>query len=268
MPPVNKLVKQRVKLLALLAGFAATQSAVAQTPVSLEDALVYDASERIALVSDEVAVEYSEAATPVADPATSAPAEPVASEPIASEPMPVDHPVVDYAPIDAAPMSSCNCCNTPCCTKEKKEAATAAMKGAYKGVFYANNFSYLNDKCYDGPSFIGDSLKGLMGGKLDVGGEARVRYHSENGHRGLGLTGREDEFWLTRYRMFANLRVNDIFRIYGEYLYADSGGRVFSTTDLSKRTAAKSKTFSWIPTLPSLSCFASVDKNFCLVTNV
>lgn len=57
------------------------------------------------------------------------------------------------------------------------------MKGAYKGVFYANDFSYLNDPCYDGPSFIGDNLKGLLNGNLDIGGEARVRYHKENNHR-------------------------------------------------------------------------------------
>ncbi|MEO1530015.1 MAG: alginate export family protein [Planctomycetota bacterium] len=131
-------------------------------------------------------------------------------------------------------MPSCNCCNTPCCTKKKKEAATAAMKGAYKGVFYANDFSYLNDPCYDGPSFLGDSLKGLMGGKLDIGGEARMRYHSENNHRGLGLTGNDDNFFLTRYRMFANMRVNDYFRVYGEYLYADSGGETFNNRPIEE----------------------------------
>ena len=129
----------------------------------------------------------------------------------------------------------CTCCKTNTCTKKKKEAATAKMKGAFKGLFYANDYSYLNDKCYDGPSFLGDNLKGLAGGKLDLGGEARVRYHSENNHRGLGLTGRDDEFWLTRIRLFANYRLNDRFRIYGEYLYADSGGDCLLYTSPSPR---------------------------------
>ena len=128
----------------------------------------------------------------------------------------------------------CQCCNQSCSDKKKKEAATKAMKEAYKGVFYANDFSYLNNKYYDGPSFFGDGLKGLAGGKLDIGGEARVRFHSENNHRGLGLTGNDDEFWLTRYRMFANLRVNDVFRIYGEYLYADSGGEIFNNRPIEE----------------------------------
>ena len=134
---------------------------------------------------------------------------------------------------DSVPMP-CTCCNSTCCTKKKKEAATAAMKGAFKGVFYDNDFRYLNDRCYDGPSFIGDELKGLCCGKLDIGGEIRVRYHSEENMRGLGLTGLDDDFWLTRYRMFANYRMNDIFRFYGEYLYADSGGETFNNRPIEE----------------------------------
>lgn len=130
--------------------------------------------------------------------------------------------MVDYAP------APCSCCNSTCCTKKKKEAATAKMKGAYKGVFYSNDYSYLNDKCYDGPSFFGDELKGLCCGKLDLGGEARVRYQNEDNIRGFGLTGVDDNFVLTRYRAFANYRANDYFRFYGEYLYADSGGETFN----------------------------------------
>ena len=108
--------------------------------------------------------------------------------------------------------------------KKKKEELTAAMKSAYGGLFYGNKFGYLNSPLYDGPFFPGDSFKGLMGGKLDLGGEARARFHSENNHRGLGLTGVDDDFWLSRLRLFANYRVTDNIRVYGEYLYADSGG--------------------------------------------
>lgn len=169
-------------------------------------------------------------------------------EPVAIEPVPLQ----DHAPSAEMPEATamegtsysepqpsyaaapCSCCNSTCCTKKKKEAATEKMKGAYKGVFYANDFSYLNDKCYDGPSFFGDNLKGLYNGKLDIGGEVRVRYHSEENHRGLGLTGRDDDFFLTRYRMFANLRVNEYFRLYGEYLYADSGGENFNNRPIEE----------------------------------
>ncbi|MCA9190746.1 MAG: alginate export family protein [Planctomycetales bacterium] len=108
--------------------------------------------------------------------------------------------------------------------KKKREALTAEMKDAYKGVFYANKFSYLNDPLYDGPLFIGDSFKGMLDGKLDIGGEYRSRYHHENNHRGLGLTGVDDQFWLTRGRLYANYRMTDDIRFYTEYLYADSAG--------------------------------------------
>ena len=130
--------------------------------------------------------------------------------------------------------------------KDKKAAATKKMKGAYKGLFYANDFSYLNDPNYDGPYFLGDNLKGLAGGKLDIGGEARVRYHSERnirgrvpglrgtGASGLGLTRNDDDFFLTRLRLFANYRLNETFRIYGEYLYADSGGEQFNNRPIEE----------------------------------
>jgi hypothetical protein len=68
----------------------------------------------------------------------------------------------------------------------------------------------------------------MADGKVDVGGELRSRYHNEKGFRGLGLTGRDDDFWLTRVRTFANYRITKNIRFYGEYLYADSTGETFS----------------------------------------
>ena len=130
--------------------------------------------------------------------------------------------------------------------KKKQEALDAQMKSAYAGVFYANDFSYLRDPAYNGPYFLGDNLKGMLGGTLDVGGEARVRYHNENGFRGrvpglrgngpsgLGLTGNDDQFWLTRIRAFANYRVTENIRIFGEYLYADSGGEVLNNRPIEE----------------------------------
>jgi hypothetical protein len=136
---------------------------------------------------------------------------------------------VGLAPSDSHGVAApCNCCpKITCGCSKQKEAATAAMKDAYKGVFYANDFSYLSDPCYDGPAFPGDSLKGLCCNRVDVGGEVRVRYHSEKGFRGAGLSGLDDDFLLTRLRLFANYRINEYFRFYGEYLYADSSGEFF-----------------------------------------
>ncbi len=106
---------------------------------------------------------------------------------------------------------------------------TAAMNNAYRGVFYANDFSYLRDPAYSGPYFAGDAFKGLFDGKLDLGGEYRSRFHHENNLRGLGLTGNDDQFWLSRVRLFSNYRVTENIRVYGEYLHADSGGEEFAS---------------------------------------
>jgi len=143
----------------------------------------------------------------------------------------------EIGPVDQFPQAvELSIIPTDCdsCTKKKKEAATAKMKGAFKGVFFDNDYSYLSDSNYDGPSFMGDSLKGLHHGKLDIGGELRIRYHNEQNMRGLGVTGRDDNFWLTRYRMFANYQMNETFRVYGEYLYADSGGETFNNRPIEE----------------------------------
>ncbi len=253
-----------VSALALLFGSAATVSAADEqigtkttdSYPSIADYLAIDRG-HVHHVNATIPEDIAPAPAPVADAVadaivSEAPAAPlqdhmqnaIGSEPAAPHTA-TPAPVLDTAPPAYQPAYTpqasynpasmpCTCCKTNTCTKKKKEAATAKMKGAFKGLFYANDYSYLNDKCYDGPSFLGDNLKGLAGGKLDLGGEARVRYHSENNHRGLGLTGRDDEFWLTRIRLFANYRLNDRFRIYGEYLYADSGGEVFNNRPIEE----------------------------------
>ena len=162
-------------------------------------------------------------------------AETVISDPVVNESFHAEPVVQMEAPVHAAVAAApCTCCNSTCCTKKKKKAATGKMKGACQGLFFNNDYSYLNDPCYDGPEFCGDALKGLACGKLDIGGEARIRFHSEENHRGLGLTGRDDNFWLTRYRTFANYRMNDTFRFYGEYLYADSAGETFGNRPIEE----------------------------------
>lgn len=114
----------------------------------------------------------------------------------------------------------------------KRQAAERAAS-AFQPMFYDNDFSYLNDPYYDG-HYFGDGLKQLSmpgEGKIDFGGELRLRYHSEHNMRNLGafqgLTGADDDFLLTRLRLFSNYRINDYFRFYGEYLFADSGGQDF-----------------------------------------
>ena len=106
--------------------------------------------------------------------------------------------------------------------KPKKNPAA----GAHKGVYYANDFSYLTPD-YDGPRYRGDNWKNLdvgRGGKLSIGGELRYRYHSERG-QGLqaGFVGFEDtdnDFGLGRLRLYADYQATDRLRFYIEGLYA------------------------------------------------
>ena len=215
------------------------ESVTAEPVVSAEPVEV----EAQATADPEPAVELA----PAEDHAETTPVEPIPAESVTvqelqSMPAPME-PQAMAAPMEPqvmpVPMEMsavpCECCNSTCCTKKKKEAATAAMKGAYKGVFYANDFSYLEDPCYEAKkSYLGESLKRLhcdcfgSCSTLDVGGEMRARYHSETNHRGLGLTGNDDDFWLSRVRLFANYRMTENIRVYGEYLYADSGGEEFN----------------------------------------
>lgn len=121
-----------------------------------------------------------------------------------------------------------------------------AIKNAYQGVFYANDYSYLLDPEFQGPYFFGDALKGRANGKLDIGGEFRSRFHDENGHRGVGVTGNDDTFWLTRLRLFANYRVTERFRFYTEYLYADSAGEQFPSRPIEEnRGELNNLFFDW-----------------------
>jgi hypothetical protein len=110
-------------------------------------------------------------------------------------------------------------------TAKQREALQKKVAGAYKPLFFDNDFSYLNDPLYRDFHF-GENLKGLTSrwGTLDIGGEQRVRYHHEENIRGFGLTGLDDEFWLTRTRLFANYRVSENLRFYAEGIHADSGG--------------------------------------------
>lgn len=109
------------------------------------------------------------------------------------------------------------------CTEEKKKELAAKAKGAHKPLFYLNDFSYLNDPCYDG-HLLGDGLKQLGGPgfMVDLGGQYRARVHREENHRGLGITGGDDDFLLHRLRLYMNAKIGDNVRFFAETLHADS----------------------------------------------
>lgn len=124
-------------------------------------------------------------------------------------------------------------CNCEACQAKQAEAAKklqAAVAGAYKGAFYDNNFDYLCNPAYD-DWHLGENLKRLCIGDLgvlDVGGEYRLRYHDEQNMRGLGLTGNDDYFLLQRTRVYMNGQVGERFRVYAEYIDAESNNENFT----------------------------------------
>ena len=105
------------------------------------------------------------------------------------------------------------------------------MRLSHKPVFYANDFSYLNDPAYDGWC-LGDSMKLLPvadgeWGTVDIGGQIRERYHHE---RGMGrvpnasvprFQSTDADFVLSRARLYSNWKVCDNLRFYCEGIYAD-----------------------------------------------
>jgi len=89
---------------------------------------------------------------------------------------------------------------------------------AHKTLFFDNPFAYVEDPCQQ-ETFLGDRLKRLQitpWAKLDIGGEYRLRHHSERNHRGEGLTGLDDDFLLHRTRVYANLEMGELARLYAE----------------------------------------------------
>jgi hypothetical protein len=102
----------------------------------------------------------------------------------------------------------------------------------YKGVFYANDFRYLGQECYTGEgddalTKFGNSLKNIKlkdNVTLDLGGQYRLRWHTENNHAGTRLNGEDNDFLLSRLRVYGNLRLGDHIRVYGELIDAASIG--------------------------------------------
>ncbi|MGL4514877.1 MAG: alginate export family protein [Lacipirellulaceae bacterium] len=104
---------------------------------------------------------------------------------------------------------------------------------SHKPLFYSNDFSYLKDPKYKGHC-LGDELKlmpvGECGkyGTLDVGGQARLRYHDEEGMgRQAGRAGFQDTentFLLSRIRLYGDYKANENLRVYVEGITADETG--------------------------------------------
>ena len=144
------------------------------------------------------------------------------------------------APADCE-VIGCSCCEgvdcsdgvSDCCTgtcKKKAAAKPSPCATSHKDLFYANDFSYLNAPCYKG-SCLGDSLKLLPVGRcgrlgtLDVGGQLRLRYHHEVGMGQVAGNTRfqdtENDFMLTRLRLYTNWRMSDDIRFYCEGILSD-----------------------------------------------
>lgn len=99
--------------------------------------------------------------------------------------------------------------------------------GSHKPLFFTNDFSYLNDKDYSG-NCLGNGLKGHKVGRcgnLDIGGQVRFRYHSEQGMgQQAGFTRFQDTdnyFLLARLRLYGDWKVKNRLRFYAEGIYAD-----------------------------------------------
>ncbi|GAB4130383.1 MAG: alginate export family protein [Thermogutta sp.] len=110
---------------------------------------------------------------------------------------------------------------------------------SHKPVFYDNDFRYLLRPETDSV-YLGDQLKRLCLGPCityDVGGQFRLRYHGERNMRGLGLTGRDDDFLLYRTRLYTNVEIAERFRFYFEGIDAVSNYEDFPPRPIEENRA-------------------------------
>lgn len=121
-------------------------------------------------------------------------------------------------------VSSCDC---ETCQASPPQPPKNPCVGSHKPLFFNNNFDYLKEPGYCGDC-LGDRFKGFQVGpcgNLDLGGQLRFRYHNEKGMgQQAGFTRFEDtqnEFMLSRLRMYGDWRANDLFRVYVEGIYAN-----------------------------------------------
>ncbi len=120
-----------------------------------------------------------------------------------------------------------------CAAQQKLKKAVA---GAYKGLFFDNNFDYLCDPCYC-DQHLGERMKRICVGDhsvIDFGGQYRFRYHDEMNMRGTSLNARDDDFSLHRFRYYANLEVSPRLRVYAEALSAFSQDENFASRPIEE----------------------------------
>ncbi|MAI71131.1 MAG: hypothetical protein CMM01_09490 [Rhodopirellula sp.] len=134
-----------------------------------------------------------------------------------TEPESVAPDTASILEVTPSPVPACKCNHQCNCLHLRR--ADSAMRSSYRCLFFENDFRYLNDPCYQGALYPGDCLKGLSEQRVNLGGEARIRFQHESNIAGSGLTGNSDDYWLTRVRLFADYQINDWFRLYGEYLH-------------------------------------------------
>ena len=124
------------------------------------------------------------------------------------------------------------------CADDKPKAGAAAAK-SHKPLFYDNDFDYLYDPDYTDRD-LGDGLKRRSIGPCityDIGGQFRMRYHGERNIRGLGLTGRDDDFLLYRTRLYGNVQIDSWLRAYAEMIDAQSNYEDFSPRPIEENRA-------------------------------
>jgi len=124
----------------------------------------------------------------------------------------------------------CSTCAGKCCSCKKYLALNKAVAGSHKPLFYDNNFAYICDPCYD-DWWPGDHFKRRPIGEhitFDIGGQYRARLMNERNIRGLGLTGRDDDFLLHRTRLYVNGEFGKRVRLFAEMIDADSNYENFA----------------------------------------
>jgi len=116
---------------------------------------------------------------------------------------------------------------------QRCEGVTGQVSGAYKGVFYENDFGYLEGDCLDSGdprdavAKASDALKEIPLAsriRLSIGGEVRLRFHHEDGIGGSRLDGLDNDFLLSRVRSYANIEITEYFRGFVEVIDARQAG--------------------------------------------
>lgn len=109
----------------------------------------------------------------------------------------------------------------------------------YRGVFYDNDFRYLDDPSNTDTDPL-NALKRLHLGDdwlLSIGGEERVRYMNDRNGYLILTPGKSDDYTLIRSRVYMDLWYNDFFRVYAEFYDAEVTGQDLPPLPIDKNQA-------------------------------